>query len=307
MDRPNNPTSKAKVASARDPWRAVLTLGSRRWRAGLATGLAGALLVHGAAAGRGAQLHDLLQVRAFSAAVQRSVSERMRRILEVELEQKKPEPEPEPEPEVEPEPEPEAEPEPPPPPPKAEAPSPTPEAAPEPPPPPAEAGKVLTAEPDPDEPLDLTGDVGFVTGTGERYVGGVTASAGTGKKAVYNRAASPEGVPGGKGKAPAPRRPPIPPGPDLSRSVKAAPGNRLASCPWPPEADIEQINFMRVTVVVTTDPSGKPTAANVPNDPGHGFGRAARRCVLRERFSPALDRGGNAISSSAAVSLTFKR
>jgi protein TonB len=136
-------------------------------------------------------------------------------------------------------------------------------------------------------------------------VGGVTAGTGKGKRAVYNRGASPDGVIGGKGKAPAP--PPPPPGPDLSRPAQQAPGNRLSQCPWPPEADIEQINFMRVNVVISMDANGKAMSANVPNDPGYGFGRAASRCAMRDPWVPPLDRAGKAQPGTISINLTFKR
>src|SRR5258706_11010064 len=50
----------------------------------------------------------------------------------------------------------------------------------EPAPAPAQAGKILAQEADPDAPVDLTGQT-FVTGNGETYAGGVTASTATSK------------------------------------------------------------------------------------------------------------------------------
>src|SRR5690606_14292640 len=137
----------------------------------------------------------------------------------------------------------------------------------------AEAGKVLTAEPDPNEPLDLTGDVGFLTGSGERYVGGVTAAQGRSKKAVYDQKARPDGVLGGKGKQPVK----VTPKKDLSRPPMVLDKAALTRCPFPPEADVEQINYMRVPTVVTIGADGKPQSVAILNDPGYGFGRNARR------------------------------
>jgi protein TonB len=282
----------------------VLALGSRRWRSAAAIVVASALVVHGAAAGRGYQLSDLLQIRAFSALVMHSVHERVRSILEIEVETP-PKP-PEPEPVKEPEPEPEPAKAPPPPPPAAKAPTPEPPKA-EPPPPAAEAGKVLTAEPDPNEPLDLTGDVGFVSGNGERYVGGVTASSGKGQKPVYERGASAKGVENGKGSAPVAATPSHQ-GPDLSRPPRQPSTSRLEHCPWPAEADVEQINSMRVPVVVFFDASGKIVSAKVTKDPGAGFGREAQRCIMREPpWTPSLNAEGKPVPGSILLTINYRR
>jgi periplasmic protein TonB len=45
-------------------------------------------------------------------------------------------------------------------------------------------------------------------------------------------------------------------------------------------------------------PDGTPLSVNVVNDPGHGFGRAARMCALTRRFTPALDRTGQPIAGA---------
>jgi protein TonB len=278
-------------------------LGSRRWRAAGTLVIASALVVHGAAAGHGAQLSDLLQLRAFSASVTRAVHDRVRGMLEIEV-QEPPKP-PEPDPEPEPEPEPEAKPAPTPP-PAAKAPEPEPPKA-EPPPPVAEAGKVLTADPDPNEPLDLTGDMGFVSGTGERYVGGVTATSGKGQKATYNRGAQVDGVVGGKGTAPAPAAPAYK-GPDLSRPAKRSSNSRLERCPWPAEADVEQINYMLVPVLISYDATGKITTAQVMKDPGSGFGRESERCVMRDPpLVPALNAEGKPVGGTMLLKIRYDR
>src|SRR5262249_50686512 len=134
---------------------------------------------------------------------------------------------------------------PPPPPPPEEKPEPeapkpvavAPKAAPREPAPapaPAQAGKILTQEPDPNAPVDLTGQA-CVTGNAETYAGGVTVSTGTSKNAVHNLNASPGGVPGGTGTKPGPA--PAPAGPDLSRPPSLGSGSGAEwDCPWPPEA-----------------------------------------------------------------------
>jgi protein TonB len=42
-------------------------------------------------------------------------------------------------------------------------------------------------------------------------------------------------------------------------------------------------------------------------DPGTGFGREARRCALRKRWSPALDRAGRPTAGAAVVNVRFVR
>ena len=65
---------------------------------------------------------------------------------------------------------------------------------PPPPPAPAQAAKVLTAEPTPDEPIDLTGNT-IVQGNADSYAGGFTSGNGTSANAV-RAIPSPSGVPG---------------------------------------------------------------------------------------------------------------
>jgi protein TonB len=159
----------------------------------------------------------------------------------------------------------------------------------EPPPAPAEAGKVLTAASDPDEPLDLT-DQGFVSGESDRFAGGVTAKAGTSKVAVRDTNAKVGGVPGGTGTDLKPPPPP-PPKVDLSRPASPASMN-WEDCGFPPEADVEQIDFMRVTVIVTVGLDGRAQNATVLKDPGYGFGRFARQCAMRKTYTVGLDSNG---------------
>src|SRR6478736_2772350 len=100
-------------------------------------------------------------------------------------------------------------------PPEAEAPAPTEAPAPA----AAEAAEVLTAAPEPSEPLDLT-DQGFISGTGDRFAGGVTAATGTANKAVRTVTATATGVVGGQGTAKAPP----PPAADKSQPAGLPPG-----------------------------------------------------------------------------------
>ena len=158
--------------SSADPLAPILSLGNREVRVGLIMGIIGALFLHTAVGVQAAS--TLGDVHAFAVLVRAAVQERLQAEVDIDL---TPPPPPPPPPEAIPEPEPEPKP---PPPPPAAAPPTTP-----PPPPPAaaEAGKVLTQDPDPNEPVDLTAD-GFVSGTGDRFAGGVTAATGTSKTAV---------------------------------------------------------------------------------------------------------------------------
>jgi protein TonB len=167
----------------------------------------------------------------------------------------------------------------------------------------AQAGAVLTKAADPDEPVDLTG---FVNGTAAMYAGGVTEQGGTSTDAVYNRNARKGGVVGGTGTA-INVPPPPPPGPDRSRPAGLE-GASEWKCPWPSEADAEQIDEAYVTVQVTTTADGTAESVNVVNDPGHGFAREARRCAMRERYKTALDHDGNPIRGvTKAFRIHFER
>jgi protein TonB len=258
-----------------DPLARVFELDSRKVGRGLLFGLCGALLVHAAGAGEAARLANGMGNWALD--VRASVQSYLSRIYDIEY--VPPPPPPPPPPEEPPPPEPKAPPPPPAPSPKA-SPREEPRAA------PAQAGKILTQEPTPDEPVDLTG-MGFVTGTADTYAGGVTSSTGTSTKAVRNLNAGPGGVPGGTGTAPAPA------GPNLSRA--ASPGTESWDCAFPPEADSDQIDNAVVAIVVTVAADGAARDVRVLRDPGHGFARAVKHCAMTQRLVPALDREGHPV------------
>jgi protein TonB len=122
--------------------------------------------------------------------------------------------------------------------------------------------------------------------------GGYTSSEGTGKKPVYDPRASSTGKEGGRGDK----------GtgsvgtPAVNRSRPAMPQTRnLSDCPFPPQADMAQVDRAVVDVTVTVDPTGRPTSASVVSDPGYGFGPQARRCALGMRYEPALGPSGDPI------------
>lgn len=248
-----------------------------------------ALVVHGGGAGVAAS--GGFEVSRFAESVQRAVQARLNATIDVE-QFEPPEPEPEPIPEAEPETEatpvepvePIAQP-------VESVSAPTEDA---PPPAAAEAGQVLTSEPDPDEPLDLTGE-GFITGKGTRFAGGETAADGTSNKAVRDPNAVGGGVPGSQGKTEgASGPPPI----DRSQPAGLPPNANWSACPFPPEADAENVHQARVRLVVVVSPSGKPTSVTVLGDPGYGFAREARRCAMRFRYPAGLDKMGNPTTRS---------
>ena len=269
-----------------DPLGPILALGQRNLRIGAIIGVAGALSLH-AAAGSGVA-RSFYDMRSFATRVVETVKAKLRSEIDVDT-TRPPPPPPPPPPEPEPEPPKEA-------PPKAQANEPPP-----PPPAPAEAAKVLTSEPDPDAPVDLT-DQGFVTGTAERYAGGITASSGTSKTAVRDTNATPGGVPGGTGTAPAPV-----PTRDLSRAPMPKP-QASWQCPFPPESDLEGINHAVVQLIVTVNPDGTAKSATVLKDPGYGFGQAARRCAFKWPYIPGLDSSGKPVAkTTGAFTVTFRR
>ena len=184
---------------------------------------------------------------------------------------------------------------------KAEEPPPPVKAPPREPPPaaaPAQAAKVLAQEPDPNEPVDLTGNT-IVQGNADAYAGGTTSANGTTTRAVRSLA-SPQGVAGGTG-APAAKLA----GPDRSRSASV--GGTEWNAPFPPEADTAQIDEAYVTLQIDVRADGSASAVQVISDPGNGFGREARRYALTQHFQAAQDHDGNAITGTIKTRVHFSR
>lgn len=266
-------------------FEALLALEGKAQR-GLAAAFLVAAAVHGLGAARAAAIP--VEVRAWALGVQTFVHEKL--WSEVDLEPPKPPEAPKPE---EPEPpkfeEPKlAEPEPPPP-----SETPTPAAAPE----AAQAGQVLAAEGDPDGPVDLSN--AFVQGTGESYAGGTTHKDGTATSAVANPHAVAGGVVGGTGTVVAPTQ-------NLSRKA-ADLGSSDWDCPFPAEADLDQIDDAYVSIQYTVTPEGRVSDVKVLKDPGHGFGRAAKNCAKNRRYEPALDASGKATIETKLYNVHFTR
>jgi periplasmic protein TonB len=284
--------SVGRVAPTFDPLQRILFLMERERRIGMSIGLAGALIVHGAAAAHG--YSALLDLGAFAAAIRSAVVDDVRATYAVEVHKPPPPP---PVPTAEP-PEPEK------PQPQQKAPAAAQNQTQDKPPAPAQAAKVLTAEADPSEPLDLT-DQGFVSGDGDRFAGGVTSATGTSRTAVRNLNAKPGGVVGGKGTGPA--APPPPPKQDLSRPASPA-VLTWDDCGFPAEADVEQIDFMRVTVVVTVGTDGRAQSVTLLKDPGYGFGNQARQCALRKSYNVGFNADGKpVVTTTPPFIVTFRR
>jgi protein TonB len=155
--------------------------------------------------------------------------------------------------------------------------------------PPAQAGKLTAVA---NAPVDLTG-AAFVVGGAATFPGGVTAAQGTGVKpgtaaAMPNAAAD-------RARAP-------------SRARPVSLDQAAWSCPWPAEADAEQVNEKTVVLRVRVRADGHADAVDVLSDPGFGFGVAARGCALATRFEPARDADGRPTTAlSAPIRVHFYR
>lgn len=275
-----------------DPLVAVLSLDRGVTRIGMVLGILGGLFLHGAAAAKG--LRTPFWMDDFASGVMYAVDNAVVDEIDIQMDKEPPKPDP-PEP-VPPEEQPVED--------KVveQKVDPIKETAAQ----PASAGKTLTAEADPDQPVEF--DFTMTQGEGDRYAGGTTASYGTSDTAVRNPVTSKDGVKGGQGTKPKPPPPPPPP-PEKSKARAAgARGTNWSSCGFPAQADMEQIDFARVRLSVTVDPSGKATSVQVLADPGNGFGSLARSCAFRMRYTPALDPSGKAITASTPpFTVTFTR
>lgn len=273
-----------------DPMAGVLSMGPR---IPVALTVAFAIVLHAGFAGAATAAALFGELFAWNRALREVVIFKLAQSYEVEIEKEPPPPEPEPEEEEKPPEEPkpvvkEA--------PQPEDPPPQPPAA-------AEAAKVLTAEPDPNEPVDMSDTI--VQGNADTYAGGISANAGTSKVAVRNPAAVATGVVGGTGTAPAP---PPPPKVDRSRKAGLLGSVDWSDCPFPAEADAEQIDQAFVLIQVKVRADGTPDAVTVVQDPGHGFGREARKCAMRKRYTTALDVDGRPIPGATnAFRVRFDR
>ena len=147
--------------------------------------------------------------------------------------------------------------------------------------PPAQAGQLAAVS---QEPADFTGTA-FIVGSDTSYAGGATTSSGTSRKAALGSVA-----------------------PEASRSALPSVRSRARAvtldqsawnCPWPAEADAEQVNEQTVVLQASVRADGRTEHVDVLSDPGLGFGAAARLCALRTRFEPARDVAGLPIAAQS--------
>jgi protein TonB len=156
--------------------------------------------------------------------------------------------------------------------------------------PPAQAGQIVLAA---QAPADFT-DMAFIVGSGTSYAGGTTTSSGTSRKAARG-ALAPEAIKGAPISAP-----------NRARSVLLE--QSAWNCPWPVEADAEQVNEQTVVLQASVRADGRVDNVDILSDPGFGFGANARLCALRTRFEPARDGTGQPIiAMSPPIRVHFYR
>jgi protein TonB len=141
---------------------------------------------------------------------------------------------------------------------------------------PAQAGQIAAAS---TSPVDFTGSA-FVVGSGPSYAGGTTTTTGTNHQAVTGPVAH-----NGPGDGARSRARPV--------SLDQAAWN----CPWPPEADARQVDQETVVIRVAVGGDGRADRVDVLQDPGFGFGSAARQCALATRFGAAHNPAGDPIAA----------
>ncbi len=158
---------------------------------------------------------------------------------------------------------------------------------------PARAGALRTAE----ESAKTTSEpVRFVTDpNGAAYGFGTVARGGTAD-------AAPTGAALGGGTAPAAQPGPAP---ILSRPPRLAEGDPCRGY-FPSRARVDQ-GEVALRVRVERDGSVRAISVSRESPLGHGFGFAARDCLLAKRFSPALDRDGREVAVTSPVTVRFSR
>jgi TonB family protein len=168
----------------------------------------------------------------------------------------------------------------------------------------ARAGALLTAkETAPSAKQDELVD--FVTDpAGTSYGSGVVARGGTAEHAERGATASGRGVIPARGATRVGAAPAVAAS-QLSRRATLATQSPCAGF-YPSEARADQ-GAVTLTLVVRAD-GGVSSALVVSESPvGEGFGKAARACLELQRFDPALDRSGVAVTAPTTLRLRFTR
>lgn len=160
---------------------------------------------------------------------------------------------------------------------------------------------MLTAPSEPDQP-PAPNETTFASGEGTGRGVGLVAGDGTGNRTTYD----PRAQVGNKPKtARLSDLKSVSQGyPDLTRAASPFYGVD-SGCAYPSGADGE---VAVVTVIVTVGPDGKAQHVEVLDDPGMGFGRAARTCAMRHPYRAGRDASGKpVVSKTPPVRVRFTR
>jgi len=177
----------------------------------------------------------------------------------------------------------------------------------------ARAGAVITAPES--TPGDPGVDFSIVQGSAEHYAGGVTTSRGSSPTKVSDPRARDEGVPGPSagsatrgGSLPAKKLATVRANEVVDLGRPPAPLSSAWKCAFPTEADRAGINYARARVAVLVGADGRPQRAMLLSDPGNGFGAAAQRCAMAQRYAVGLDASANPhAATTAPITVTFTR
>jgi periplasmic protein TonB len=169
----------------------------------------------------------------------------------------------------------------------------------------ARAGALLTARSDPDREQASGAPVDFVTDpSGGSYGSGVVSRGGSAELGIAGgRAAGTGNVPAAV--SPAGRGDGLTPAANLSRAARLTEPDACRGY-YPPDTTFD-VGQVTVTVVVRAGGEASSVAVLAESPSGQGFGQAARACLLSTRFSPALDKGGRAVSTAATIHVRFSR
>ncbi len=162
-----------------------------------------------------------------------------------------------------------------------------------------------TAEPaNPNVPFDFTSDPNSTSfGVGVVAVGGRATRGLAG--ATQGGTSSKPTKPGPAKHAQANRGGGLVPLADLAR-LPRLPASDPCSGYFPSGASHDAAT-VAIRVVLTEQGNVRSASIVSESVPGQGFGRAARTCMLQQRFSPGLDRTGRPRATAVAVNVHFRR
>jgi TonB family protein len=170
---------------------------------------------------------------------------------------------------------------------------------------PAVLTAIASAASDPAQPFDFTSDP-----NSKGFGFGVVVAGGR-----HTRAGKAGATKSGRGSKPAPAvtrvshntRPKsdLTPASDLSRTPRLSVTDPCSG--YFPSSAAHDAATVSVRVVVNRQ--GRVTSASVMHEsvPGEGFASAAKRCMLSQTFSPALDRSGKVAATAVSVNVRFRR